>query len=74
VNQKLPHVESVQEVLARAEKAVQLFCTDRVLLNPDCGFATFAANPIASSALATTKLAAVAVAARALRDRRRTPR
>jgi 5-methyltetrahydropteroyltriglutamate--homocysteine methyltransferase len=71
VNQKAPRVEAAEEVLARAERAVQLFGVERVLLNPDCGFATFADNPIASAAVAAGKLASVAAAARALRERHR---
>jgi 5-methyltetrahydropteroyltriglutamate--homocysteine methyltransferase len=69
VNQKVPRVESPEEVLVRAERAVQLFGPDRVLLNPDCGFATFADNPIASAAVAAGKLQALAMAARVLRER-----
>jgi 5-methyltetrahydropteroyltriglutamate--homocysteine methyltransferase len=36
---------------------------ERVLLNPDCGFATFADNPISSDRVAEAKLRAVAEAA-----------
>ena len=50
---------------------MRLFGPERVLLNPDCGFATFADNPIASAEIARGKLSvavAVAVAvARAIR-------
>jgi 5-methyltetrahydropteroyltriglutamate--homocysteine methyltransferase len=67
VNQKVPAVEPVEEVLARGERAVQLLGAERVLLNPDCGFATFADNPIASAAIAGGKLRAIAEAARTLR-------
>jgi 5-methyltetrahydropteroyltriglutamate--homocysteine methyltransferase len=68
VNQKLDRVEPVGEVLAKAEAAIGLFGPGRVLLNPDCGFATFADNPVASAAVAEAKLAAIARAARALRE------
>ena len=47
------------------------FGRDRVLLNPDCGFATFADNPIASAKLAEGKLSTIAAAAAALRERHR---
>ena len=40
----------------RAEKAIQSFGADRVLLNPDCGFATFADNPITAATIAEKKL------------------
>jgi len=69
VNQKVATVEPVEEVLARGERAVQLLGAGRVLLNPDCGFATFADNPIASAAIAGGKLRAIAEAARTLRER-----
>jgi 5-methyltetrahydropteroyltriglutamate--homocysteine methyltransferase len=67
VNQKLDRVESIEEVVALAEKAVAIFGPDRVLLNPDCGFATFADNPLASAAVAEAKLAVLAEAARRMR-------
>ena len=55
VNQKHARVESIDEILAKAERAVELFGAQRVLLNPDCGFATFADNPVASAALAQSQ-------------------
>lgn len=62
VNQKRPTVEPVDEVAARIERAIGLFGADRLLLHPDCGFATFADNPICSMAAAEGKLAAIAQA------------
>jgi len=62
VNQKVPAVESVDEVAARIERAIGLFGRDRLLLHPDCGFATFADNPICSAAIAEGKLAAISAA------------
>ena len=69
VNQKLDAVESVADVTGRAERAVKLFGAKRVLLTPDCGFATFADNPIASAAVAEAKLKAITEAAARLRDK-----
>jgi len=69
VNQKQPRVETAEEILARAEKAVKLFGEKRVLLTPDCGFATYADNPVSSWQLAEAKLAAIAAAARRLKNR-----
>ena len=68
-NQKHVHVESVEHIVAHAERAVQLFGVDRVLLTPDCGFATFADNPVSSESIAEAKLAALAQAAAILRQR-----
>jgi 5-methyltetrahydropteroyltriglutamate--homocysteine methyltransferase len=69
VNQKLDRVESVEEIVAKAEAAARLFGPDRVVLNPDCGFATFADSPVSSAGVAEAKLGAIANAARMLRDR-----
>lgn len=67
VDQKRERVETEEEVLACARRAVSLFGAGRVLLHPDCGFATFADNPIASAAVAEAKLAVLARAAAVLR-------
>ena len=56
VNQKTPEVESVDEIEARIRTAFDLFGAERLLLHPDCGFATFADNPICTSAIAEAKL------------------
>lgn len=69
VNQKLDAVEEVDAIVRRAEAAVALFGPERVMLNPDCGFATFADNPVSSADVAERKLAAIVAAARILRQR-----
>lgn len=69
VNPKTDSVEPVAEIVARAERAVQMFGPERILLNPDCGFATFADSPVALCQIAEAKLAAI-VAARDLLRRR----
>jgi 5-methyltetrahydropteroyltriglutamate--homocysteine methyltransferase len=62
VNQKDRRVEPVDEVAARVQRAIQLFGAERLLLHPDCGFATFADNPICSAGVAEAKLGAIAAA------------
>ena len=59
VNQKLDSVEPVEEIRQRVERAVDLFGEERVLFTPDCGFATFADNPVASASVAEAKLQAI---------------
>jgi 5-methyltetrahydropteroyltriglutamate--homocysteine methyltransferase len=71
VNQKLGTIEDVEAIVAKAEAAIRVFGPQRVLLNPDCGFATFADNPVASAQAATAKLASIVTAARQLRARHR---
>jgi len=67
VNQKRRDVEPAAEIRARIERAISLFGRDRVLIQPDCGFATFADNPVASAAAAQVKIAAMVEAVGALR-------
>jgi 5-methyltetrahydropteroyltriglutamate--homocysteine methyltransferase len=69
VNQKNQAVESVEEIAGRIERAAALFGADRLLLHPDCGFATFADNPICSMQIAEGKLAAIAQAAQRFAER-----
>ena len=57
----------LEEIAMRARRAVKLFGPERVLLTPDCGFATFADNPVASPSVAEAKLRAIAEAAELVR-------
>ncbi len=63
VNQKTQSIEPIDEIAARIERAISLFGAERLLLHPDCGFATFADNPICSMSIAEAKLAAIVQAA-----------
>ena len=67
VDQKQERVEPVAEIAARARRAVALFGAERVLLTPDCGFATFADTPITSAAVAEATLRALVEAAELVR-------
>jgi 5-methyltetrahydropteroyltriglutamate--homocysteine methyltransferase len=69
VDQKSERIETPEEIVVRAERAIALFGPDRVLLNPDCGFATFADSPISAFDVARAKMAALAQASRALREK-----
>ena len=69
LNQKEQRLETVEEVVERAERAIKMFGPERILLNPDCGFATFADNPIVGPDLAEAKLGVLAQARDRLRDR-----
>jgi len=67
VNQKHSEVEEIDDVVARVRHAVDLFGADRLLLHPDCGFATFADNPICANTSAEAKLARIVEAAARVR-------
>jgi methionine synthase II (cobalamin-independent) len=68
VNQKQVQIEALGDVSTRIERAIDLFGAARVMLHPDCGFATFADNPICSSAVAEQKLQIIARAVECIRD------
>jgi 5-methyltetrahydropteroyltriglutamate--homocysteine methyltransferase len=67
VNQKNPAVEPVEEIVAKGREAIRIFGADRVLLTPDCGFATFADTPVSSATIAEQKLHSIAQASEILR-------
>ena len=68
-NQKHAHIETLDAVLSKGEQAIQLFGKERVLFTPDCGFATFADNPLASEQIAEQKLNVISAASSILRQR-----
>jgi 5-methyltetrahydropteroyltriglutamate--homocysteine methyltransferase len=67
VNQKREEIEPVADIVARARRAIDLLGVERVILTPDCGFATFADNPVASARTAEAKLRTIVDAAAELR-------
>lgn len=69
INQKDSADETVEKVLERAEAAIGMFGVDRVLLNTDCGFATFADNPIESARAAERDLTLITQARDILRKK-----
>jgi 5-methyltetrahydropteroyltriglutamate--homocysteine methyltransferase len=69
LNQKNQQVAEVADVVGRGEQAIALFGAERVLLNPDCGFATFADNPIVTATVAEAQLVVLAQARDVLRER-----
>lgn len=71
VNQKNATEETVESIVTRAEQAIAEFGAHRVLLSTDCGFATFADNPIESAEQAEKVLTLLAAARDELRTRHR---
>ena len=62
------HVETPQEVTARAEAAMEYVPKERLTLNPDCGFSPSSSNPMDLDE-AYLKLSAMSKAAIILRER-----
>ena len=62
---QLPATQLVLEYAT--PRAAQMVPRERLFLNPDCGFGTFAARPMNAPEVASQKLAAMGEAARRLR-------
>jgi len=71
VNPRTPEVESPEAIVARVREALRQLPAERLFLNPDCGFGTFASRPMNAPAIAQAKLAAVSEAAARLRSEHR---
>jgi len=71
VNPRTPEVESPEAIVARVREALRQLPAERLFLNPDCGFGTFASRPMNAPAIAQAKLAAVSEAATRLRSEHR---
>jgi 5-methyltetrahydropteroyltriglutamate--homocysteine methyltransferase len=65
VNPRTPEAESVAQITARIQEALTFLPSERLFLNPDCGFATFATRPMNALATATQKLKNMVEAANA---------
>jgi 5-methyltetrahydropteroyltriglutamate--homocysteine methyltransferase len=68
VNPRTEEIETVETVVERARKAADLLGPERIFLNPDCGFGTFAERPVATAEVARKKLDVLVAAAKELRE------
>lgn len=69
VNPRTDEVESVEEIVAKAEKALEYYRPDQLFLNTDCGFGCFAGRSVNVEEVAYKKLCAIVESARVLRRR-----
>lgn len=69
VNPRTAEPESVESIVAAAERALAYFRPEQLYLNPDCGFGCFANRCVNDERTATEKLRRIAQAARILRER-----
>jgi 5-methyltetrahydropteroyltriglutamate--homocysteine methyltransferase len=67
VNPRTEPDEDPAAIATRVRGLADMLGDDRIMLNPDCGFGTFAERPIASATVAFAKLQILAAAARLLR-------
>lgn len=69
VNPRTEEVESVAEIVAKADKALQFYRPEQLFLNTDCGFGCFASRSVNVEEVAFKKLCAIVEAAKKLRQR-----
>jgi 5-methyltetrahydropteroyltriglutamate--homocysteine methyltransferase len=69
VNPRGDRIEDPAEIVARVEQLLEYFDPDKIFLNPDCGFGTFAERPLNPPEVAAAKLKSISAAAAELRAR-----
>ncbi len=67
VNPRTDTIEPPEQIVERVRDALQYFAPDKIYLNPDCGFGTFAERCVNTADIAYQKLRAVVQAAEQLR-------
>ncbi len=67
VNPRTVEVESPEEIATHVRRVTEVVGPERVFLNPDCGFGTFADRPVGTPDVAFRKLCALSQAAERLR-------
>ncbi len=68
VNPRTDETEAVDDIVARIRTALDVVPIDRLSINPDCGFGTFALRPMNDGARVAGKLRAMVAAARVVRE------
>jgi 5-methyltetrahydropteroyltriglutamate--homocysteine methyltransferase len=68
VNPRTPELESPEQVVSRVAQLAEFIAPERIFLNPDCGFGTFADRPVGTPDMAFKKLCVLSQAAEILRS------
>jgi 5-methyltetrahydropteroyltriglutamate--homocysteine methyltransferase len=68
VNPRTTEIESVESIVERVHAALRYLPPEKIFLNPDCGFGTFALRPVNTAELAEKKLRVMREAAGKLRE------
>ena len=68
INPRTVNVESVDDIVAHVDEVRAILPDEKILLNPDCGFGTFAQRPMNSDEIAFEKLKVMVEAAKKLRE------
>lgn len=67
VNPRTDEIEPPEQIVARVKELMQYFDPDKIYLNPDCGFGTFAERNVNTHAVAIEKMRTITEAAQMLR-------
>jgi 5-methyltetrahydropteroyltriglutamate--homocysteine methyltransferase len=67
VNPRTDEIEPPEQIVARVKELLQYFDPEKIYLNPDCGFGTFAERNVNTHDIAAKKLKVMAEAAAILR-------
>jgi len=67
VNPRTDDIEAPELIVQRVKNALKFFPPEKIFLNPDCGFGTFAERNVNNAEVATKKMHAIAQAAAILR-------
>lgn len=68
MNPRTDEIEPLEDILNRVEEVMQYIPKERIWLNPDCGFATFANRPVSTMEIIDKKLARLNEAKNTLRQ------
>ena len=68
MNPRTVDIEPLEDILNRVEEVMQYIPKERIWLNPDCGFATFANRPVSTIDIIDKKLARLNEAKNTLRN------
>ena len=67
VNPRTDEIEPAAQIVERVKELLQYFDPDKIYLNPDCGFGTFAERNVNTHDMAAKKMAVITEAAEILR-------
>jgi 5-methyltetrahydropteroyltriglutamate--homocysteine methyltransferase len=67
VNPRTDTIETPEEIAARVRELTAFYDPEKIYLNPDCGFGTFAERNVNNAEVATKKLKSISKAAKILR-------
>ncbi|HVB36665.1 MAG TPA: cobalamin-independent methionine synthase II family protein [Candidatus Acidoferrales bacterium] len=67
VNPRTDEIETPAQIVARVKELAKFYDPEKIFLNPDCGFGTFAERNVNTADIATRKMATIVEAAKRLR-------